>query len=144
MDYRVFTLDEANKALDETIKPALERLHGGLKEMRRLEQEARVLALIVDSGAGAASPDARRHREVEDLLDPLRAEIKEDFDAIRHTGAIVKDVRQGLVDFFSLHDGRLVFLCWRRGERSIRYWHTVEGGFQGRRPLGARARRDDV
>jgi len=28
-----------------------------------------------------------------------------------------------------------VLLCWRLGEDDIRYWHRVEDGFAGRRPV---------
>jgi hypothetical protein len=29
----------------------------------------------------------------------------------------------------------VVFLCWKIGEASVGYWHRVEDGFAGRRPL---------
>jgi len=28
-----------------------------------------------------------------------------------------------------------VFLCWRLGEASIRYWHGLTEGFASRKPL---------
>jgi len=28
-----------------------------------------------------------------------------------------------------------VLLCWKLGEDEIRYWHGLEDGFAGRRPL---------
>ena len=45
------------------------------------------------------------------------------------------DLDEGLVDFPALHRGETVLLCWQLGEDEIRYWHSVEGGFAGRRPL---------
>jgi hypothetical protein len=47
----------------------------------------------------------------------------------------VKDIDEGLVDFPALQNGETVLLCWKLGEDEIRYWHTLEGGFAGRRPL---------
>jgi hypothetical protein len=56
----------------------------------------------------------------------------EGLDAI---GVLVKDVDAGLVDFPSVRDGREVFLCWQLGEEELAWWHTIEDGFRGRRPL---------
>jgi hypothetical protein len=51
-------------------------------------------------------------------------------------GIVVRDVRSGLIDFPSVRDGRIVHLCWRRGEPlEIRWWHEVAAGFPGRQPL---------
>ncbi|HUX86133.1 MAG TPA: DUF2203 family protein [Chloroflexota bacterium] len=41
----------------------------------------------------------------------------------------------GLVDFPAERDGRVVYLCWRRGEDQIHYWHELDAGFAGRQPL---------
>lgn len=50
-------------------------------------------------------------------------------------GVRVRDVRQGLLDFPARRDGREVCLCWRVGERSLRFWHEPEAGFAGRKPV---------
>jgi hypothetical protein len=34
-----------------------------------------------------------------------------------------------------VHEGRPVFLCWRLGEERVGFWHEVESGFLGRKPL---------
>jgi hypothetical protein len=53
-------------------------------------------------------------------------------DQVEKTGAQLKDLRTGLVDFLSRRQGREVFLCWRYGEPEVRYWHDLEAGFAGR------------
>ena len=50
-------------------------------------------------------------------------------------GILIKDVDTGLVDLPHLRDGREVFLCWRLGESQVSYWHEVDAGFTGRKPL---------
>ena len=50
-------------------------------------------------------------------------------------GCVVKDLNLGLVDFYSKHRSKEIFLCWRIGEEHIRYWHEVSGGYSGRRPI---------
>ena len=47
----------------------------------------------------------------------------------------MKDPAQGLLDFPALRRGEEVCLCWRVGEAEIGYWHSLEDGFAGRRPL---------
>ncbi len=50
-------------------------------------------------------------------------------------GCELKDLDQGLVDFPSYREGQLVYLCWKRGEERIQFWHSLEAGFAGRQPL---------
>ena len=55
--------------------------------------------------------------------------------AIVELGVALKDIEQGLIDFPTERDGRIVYLCWRQGEDEIRFWHELDTGFAGRRPL---------
>jgi len=55
-------------------------------------------------------------------------------------GAMVKDIDRGLVDFYYRRDGREVLLCWHYGETEIGYWHDLEAGVAGRRPIDERDR----
>jgi hypothetical protein len=59
-------------------------------------------------------------------------EQKDNFDAL---GCELKDLAQGLVDFYTMRDGTLAYLCWREGEDVIQYWHPLEGGFAAREEL---------
>ena len=54
---------------------------------------------------------------------------------IQELGCELKDLDQGLIDFPSYRDGKLVYLCWKRGEPKIEFWHDLESGFGGRQPL---------
>ncbi len=80
--------------------------------------------------SAAARRRAERDKAVQEAKDSL-AEI----DSI---GVQVKDLEQGLLDFPSLMDGKLVLLCWKLGEPAITHWHTEEEGFAGRKPLDSR------
>jgi hypothetical protein len=50
-------------------------------------------------------------------------------------GCVFKGFEAGLVDFYSLREDRVVFLCWRRGEDRITHWHELDAGFSGRQPI---------
>ena len=54
---------------------------------------------------------------------------------IHGLGAQVKDADEGLVDFPTLRDGEEVLLCWKLGEDEVAFWHGLEDGFAGRRPV---------
>ena len=45
----------------------------------------------------------------------------------------------GLCDFYSIRDGREVYLCWRLGEPEVMHWHELNAGVAGRQPLTAHA-----
>ena len=61
----------------------------------------------------------------------IHAKIEE----IHGTGAVVKDISKGLVDFYSNSNGNIVMLCWKIGESQIQFWHSIENGFQNRMPI---------
>ena len=80
---------------------------------------------------------AKQRAEMETHLDRVRESIAE-IDSI---GVQVKDLESGLLDFpFKLED-KVVLLCWRMGEPAIEHWHTVESGFNGRKPVDERFKR---
>jgi hypothetical protein len=74
----------------------------------------------------------KREEAVESLRDSL-AEI----DSL---GVQVKDLKMGLLDFPCKVSGdeEIVLLCWKVGEPTIAYWHSVEAGFKGRKPIDER------
>ena len=129
---RHFSPEEANAEL-EHVRPLVEQM----VEHRRahvvaLEQQEALEARIKGNGGGIppavlADATAAVEREARSLARTV--------DAISEHGAEVKDVDEGLVDFPALHRGETVLLCWKLGEDEIRYWHRVEDGFAGRRPV---------
>lgn len=87
------------------------------------------------SGGAAEAPfvdDLRLSRlRMQGLIDQMAAGVAR-IDAL---GLTLRDIEHGLVDFPALVSGRQVWLCWQRGETSIGWWHGLETGFSGRRPL---------
>jgi hypothetical protein len=54
---------------------------------------------------------------------------------LQSKGCILKGIEQGLVDFYSIRDGREVFLCWKHPEKEIKHWHDIDTGFSGRQAI---------
>lgn len=69
--------------------------------------------------------------EVADLSRRIADQARE----VAESGAIIKDLESGLLDFPTLRDGREVYLCWRLGEEHIGWWHEITSRLSGRRPL---------
>ena len=67
--------------------------------------------------------------------DTSAAALKSAFERIQRTGALVKDLDIGLIDFLAIYQGREVCLCWKLGEDRIAFWHGTEEGFRGRKPI---------
>jgi hypothetical protein len=63
------------------------------------------------------------------------AALKAAMEQIDEIGAQVKDLDIGLIDFLSRFQDRDVCLCWKLGESGIGFWHGVDEGFQGRKPI---------
>jgi hypothetical protein len=61
--------------------------------------------------------------------------LKSTVEQIAHIGCQLKDIDSGLIDFPTIYRDREVYLCWRLGEPAISFWHQVEDGFRGRRPI---------
>jgi len=129
---RHFTPDEANAALAE-VRPLVERM----VEHRRAHVEALARQEELEArirGNGGGIPPATLAEAAAEVEREAR-ELARTIDEIAEAGAEVKDIDEGLIDFPALRNGTTVLLCWRLGEAEIRYWHTVEDGFAGRREL---------
>ena len=65
----------------------------------------------------------------------LSYEFYKELEKLEKTGCVLKDLEQGLVDFYCKFEGRNIFLCWKLGEERIKAWHEVDDGFMGRKKL---------
>ena len=133
---KTFTLEEAHSLLP-VLRSLLKRGMDGKGVIEEVEKELQDLkhrillsgGLMVDVPA-VAKRRAERDKAFQDIKDTL-AEI----DAI---GVQVKDLDIGLLDFPCAVDDEIVLLCWKYGEEKIDYWHGMEEGFRGRKPLDER------
>jgi hypothetical protein len=67
---------------------------------------------------------------------PEMDRLIEDLKSITSEGIIIKGIDSGLLDFpYIRSDGTEVYLCWKLGEDNILFWHTISGGFSGRRKI---------
>ncbi len=122
---KYFTVEEANIAL-ATIRPLM-------NEIMQLRQEILAKQPVawpaVEKAAGNGGSKIASSIAMEfSRLDALVRKILE-------TGAEIKDLNTGLVDFRSFREEREIYLCWKYGEEQLSYWHDLDAGFAGRQLL---------
>jgi hypothetical protein len=125
MPTKFFTLPQANEAMN-IIRPLMDEVQA--IRQRILEKQPETWTAIEKSvGNGGNRTLSRMVRDYE-RLDALVHRILD-------TGAQIKDINTGLLDFSALKDGREVYLCWQYGEGEIAFWHEVDAGYAGRQPI---------
>jgi hypothetical protein len=120
-----FTLQQANEAL-EIIRPIMDEVQAIRQKILANQPEAWP-AIEKSAGNGGNKALSKIVQDFE-KLDALIHQIMD-------TGAQIKDINTGLLDFSALREGREVYLCWKYGEDDIAYWHEVDDGFAGRQPI---------
>lgn len=126
---RLFTVAAANELLP-VVTPILERMQ---RDQQSLDDTGARLDAIADAmRSNGHALDAFR-LEQEALR--LRQRITDDVVHLAQLGVEVKNIAIGLIDFPAIREGEVVLLCWMLGEQNIAYWHSLQAGFAGRRPI---------
>lgn len=122
---RYFTIEEANRCIPQLVED-ISALQALKSELEELHAELTPLFDVISSNGGD------KHTPV---LLLTAAQFRHILERIAHRGCHLKGLDPGLVDFPHLRDGKEVYLCWRFGEQEIHYWHEIDSGFAGRKPL---------
>jgi hypothetical protein len=119
---KVFDLDTARETL-VVIKPIVEEINAKRMELteayERLQEEQ----------------DPLERMYLESHIKDLEALIDSLFRKIEALGGVIKGIDPILVDFLSFHKNRYIWLCWKEDEDTIMYWHELNEGFAGRKPI---------
>ena len=130
---RYFTVQEAEKLIPR-LEAAMERVtacHAEASRLRAALQEAQRRVMM----AGGVRLDQEFWRARKVRLAAVTGELQQRIGEILSVGGVPKDLELGLVDFPARLDEREVNLCWRLGERRIRFWHGLDEGYAARKPL---------
>jgi len=122
---RVFSLFEANQLIPQ-LQSHLSTVQQGKAVLIRTHEEVRKASANASLGGGT-SVGTHYVKSLQDISTNLHA--------IHELGVVVKDIDLGLCDFPHVRDGRVVYLCWKLGEKEIRWWHEVTTGYKDRCPL---------
>jgi hypothetical protein len=128
----LFTLDEANAALGE-LRPVVERLVEHRRKLTAAQvRQAELVTRVASNGGDMAPSDLR---EAAETIQSEANAISDCAEQINAVGAEVKSLEEGLLDFPAQRGDEVVLLCWKLGEDEIGYWHRMDEGFAGRKPL---------
>jgi hypothetical protein len=131
---QVFSLEEVN-ALLPRVRSLMEVQMGRRSEIeKRLELLTELLGGLPDS-IQLGDEDAPRVRDLKHQLSERVDAYQLGWREIEQLGAVLKDPRAGLLDFYGRVDGKLVWLCWKYGEDAVRHYHGLDEGFGGRKPI---------
>lgn len=99
------------------------------KIVKDILDTAREIRLLADDLNGKIDDDPKVQK-MEGLINNFIKELED-------IGCFYKDwnFTTGLVDFPSVINGKYVFLCWRSDEEKIKYYHGIDEGFSGRKPI---------
>jgi hypothetical protein len=132
---QVFTLEAVNSLIPRLNAICAEQL------LRRAEIETLLKELAQRTGGeppDSLSIDDDDPPELKELKGDLIARIEQyqqGWGALEEMGAVLKDPRIGLVDFYGRVEGKLVWLCWKYGEDEVRHYHALDEGFSGRKEI---------
>ncbi len=143
MTRRYFTLEEADRMVPQ-VAAAFELLIQLRVQMRGVyaRLEAAGFAPVGDDfplAVEGASPPVVSDRAA---LMALISAFRDESAALEDAGCVLKGFDPGLVDWYARVGGRDVLLCWRFGEKRVEWWHEIDGGFAGRRPVAELAELD--
>ena len=121
---RHYSLEQARAELP-WVRKTLARLRDARDRLTDQEAQQALADGSETNGGG------RRGKQVGEAY----VELQNGLAAFERRGIVLRDLDRGLIDFPSVRDGREVYLCWIDGEDDIEFWHDLDAGFAGRRPL---------
>jgi len=131
---KLFTVEEANSTLPlvKLIVRDIVELYADVRDRRD-----RLSAIAKNEYS-----NAERDEVYSEELEAVESSIYKDIEKLKsfiaeltEIGIEMKDPETGLIDFYSLQEGREIFLCWKLGEQNIAHWHELDAGFEGRQLL---------
>jgi hypothetical protein len=129
---RTYTPEEANEALIE-LRPVAERMVAHRRRLSEAQRRQAELVVTIAGNGGDLGPS-----DLQEAAAMIQSEAEGIADCVRvldEAGVQVKSLEEGLLDFPSVRDGQDVLLCWQVGEEKVAFWHGLDEGFAGRKPL---------
>jgi hypothetical protein len=129
---KLFTLDEAEALLPKA-RDELLAMQGCKRQIDALREGLQGVAGRATGNGHVHDEDAiaEQRRRAEALVQQLNERLAR----LNGWGVELKGLDEGLLDFPSEREGRVVYLCWRLGEERIAWWHELDSGFASRQPL---------
>lgn len=120
---RAITLQEAKDKLP-FIRDTLDTIH------ELYDQYVTQMELLKLESSTAEPQEISRIRFHLDLVEERLVTERE---LLRQNDVLLKDYRLGLIDMVAIRESKPVFICFKRGETDLLYYHEIETGYKGRK-----------
>ncbi|MBL7055395.1 DUF2203 domain-containing protein [Candidatus Woesearchaeota archaeon] len=124
---KYFTLEDAERLI-----PQINKI---LRRTITLDKALDLLSSIEIEVYDEDYDNLRRVTKLNKEFHRLSYEFYANIDKMEELGCVIVDLEIGVIDFYSNYNGKDIFLCWKLGEKSIKYWHDLGGCYMGRKPL---------
>jgi len=124
---KYFIIEEAEKLL-----PKIERI---LRRTIRIDKAIELLSSIEIEVYDDDYWNLRRITKTNKQFHRLSYEFYANIEKLEDMGCLIKDIGIGLIDFYYSFEGRDILLCWKLGEKEIKFWHEADTGYMGRKPI---------
>lgn len=121
-----FTVTTANEALPKVIEK-YNRLQKQRQEVQKIEAQLNAQMNV--------SFNLAEYVTIKQQLNAAVTKFYQLVEDLESTGVVLKSLEEGLLDFPSKRFNEDVWLCWKEGEKEIKFWHEKDVGFMGRKPL---------
>lgn len=121
-----FTVTTANEALPKIIEK-YNRLQKQRQEVQKIEAQLNAQMTV--------SFNLGEYVAIKQQLNAAVTKFYQLVEDLESTGVVLKSLEEGLLDFPSKRFNEDVWLCWKEGEKEIKFWHEKDVGFMGRKPL---------
>jgi len=131
---KLFSVEEANAML-----PLVRAITSDLVKLAQevVERRQRLGNLISEHDSSSSNPYDDELAQIEQELEKDAQKLNEYVEELRHLGVEPKSGTEGLIDFPTMIDGQLAYLCWKLDEPEVLHWHDLDSGFSGRQSLTA-------
>lgn len=124
--FKFFTISEANAAIPDVaakFRTVTARRADIIKAEKQLQMSA------------TSNTSLESYARLKQELNSAMTKFYQAVEDLEETGVSLKSVEQELLDFPSKRFDEEIWLCWKYGENEIKFWHDVESGFMGRKPI---------
>ncbi len=124
MQRRLYTIAEANELLPELRKQVIK-----VMKLNKILDILEGIEIVQEDDYENLVTVAKMNKQYHRLCYLFHKEIED----VAKKGVLLRDVEEGCIDFYSMHNGKEIMLCWKIDEQRIQHWHDLEDEITERR-----------
>ena len=124
--FSYFTISSANEKLPIVIEK-FKNVTSLKNEIMKIEQQL--------SSSLSPTSNFEQYVTIKQNLNSILSKFYQAIEDLENTGVVIKGIDEGLLDFPAKRFDDEIWLCWKKGETEIKFWHEKDIGFSGRKPI---------